>query len=156
MLTLVATSVLCVLALIGAYLDFLYRRLPNWLCLATFCAGIAAGFAAHGAMWVGLGLVHAAIALLVCMALFAAGMIGGGDAKFYAAVAAWLPVTFGLSLLIAVSLSGLLALIIWFPTRRRMAAVMGSGPQAAEFRKVPYGIAISLGGVIAYVLAAGG
>lgn len=150
-LTIATMLVLGALAATGAWLDFRYRQLPNWLCLATFCGAVAAGFLLHDAAWVGMGLLHALLALAIGMVLFAAQMIGGGDAKFYAAVAAWVPLKFGLSLLAAVSLAGLVLLAIWFPVRRRVANLVGDVARKEEFKKVPYGVAISAGGVIAFL-----
>jgi prepilin peptidase CpaA len=153
---LAAALVLGALAAAGAYLDLRYRRLPNWLCAAALFAGIGAGLAVHDGAWVGMALLHALVALLVGMALFAGRVIGAGDAKFYAAIAAWLPLEHGLVLLSAVSLSGLAVLAAWFPARRRVASAIGSAANADDFKKVPYGIAIALGGLIAYLVTSSG
>ena len=87
---------LTVLLAIGAYTDVTARRLPNWLSLALLVTGLA--FAATQGGWSAVGWhgAHAGIALLVGMALFATGGIGGGDAKFYTGLAAWFALTDGM------------------------------------------------------------
>jgi prepilin peptidase CpaA len=151
-LALVVLGVQCVIA---SYLDFRYRKLPNLLCLTVFCSGMAAGWIMHDLNWVGLSLAHAVIALVVGIALFAASVIGGGDAKFYAAVAAWLPLAYGMPMLFAVGICGLLLALAWFPLRNRIAAMASDPAMAKEFRKVPFGLAIAAGGFLTYLVSTG-
>ncbi len=140
---------------IASWLDFRYRTLPNILCLAVLCSGLLAGAVMHDLAWVGMSALHALAALVVGAALFAVRFIGGGDAKFYAAIAAWVPFDQGLVLLMMVSLSGLVLLLFWFPMRRRIAAMAPDTTLETEFRKVPYGIAIAAGGFLAFSLSSG-
>lgn len=146
MTELVGPILLMVLAAIGSWLDVAYRRLPNWLCLATWISGIAVLALTSGSPVVWWGLAHSVIALVVGMVLFRMGWIGGGDAKFYAACAAWFPLQQGLTLLMTVSAAGLLLVAGWIIMRRAR-----SGTQAArgDFAKVPYGLAIALGAIAA-------
>lgn len=150
-----AALVLGVLCGVGAWYDFRHRMLPNWLCAAVLVSGLVFGSALQGGAWMGLSLVHAMAALLVGMVLFAARFIGGGDAKYYAAMAAWLPVQYGLLLLGLVSLAGILVIAFWFPARGRIARMAPDEASVKEFKKVPYGIAISLGTWLAYLSASG-
>jgi prepilin peptidase CpaA len=135
----------------GAYFDLRYRRLPNWLCAVAFVSGLV--FVAATAGWVAtaMALVHAALALLVGAGLFALGGIGAGDAKYYAGLAAWFALRDGALLLTAVSLVGLILIVGWLAwrmsTRRR-----GATPPSHPFDKLPYGIAVSVGAVAAFVL----
>ena len=82
-------GVLAALSTIGALIDVLKRKLPNYLSLAIAIAGLGFAFAAAG--WVGLGLhfAHVVVAFLLGYGLFAGGMFGAGDGKFYAGVAAF-------------------------------------------------------------------
>lgn len=149
-------SVLALLAGTGAYLDWRYRRLPNALCLATFAGGIGFAFLLHDLSWVATATLHAVLALLVGMALFSRGWVGGGDAKFYAALAAWFPLSAGWLLILSVALAGFLLLLIWYPLRRRFAPGTGGGAVQPDFLKLPYGAAIGLGALAAtLVLNAG-
>lgn len=141
-------AVLAAIAVTGSYLDLRTRRLPNWLCLAGLIAGLAFGLAAGGLTAAAIALLHALIALIVGAGLFALGGIGGGDAKFYAGLAAWFPLQAGLGLLVSVSLTGLLLLVAWLPYRQRMMRADGGMAKDSDFRKLPYGVAIAVGALV--------
>lgn len=147
-----ALAVMAALGAIGVWLDVRDRRLPNWLCLAVLIAGLAAGFALHDASWAGSSALHTLAALVVGMGLFALGVIGGGDAKFYAAMASWFPLPAAIPLLGMVSAIGLVLLLGWLAWRRmrRSEAPATSG----DFAKFPYGVAISAGALAAFALPA--
>jgi prepilin peptidase CpaA len=85
------------------------------------------------------------LALLAGMALFRFGWIGGGDAKFYAACAAWFPLASALYLLGAVSLAGLAVISLWFGWRQLTRARQRK--PAGAFAMVPYGLAVAIGAV---------
>ena len=147
----VATSLFALFALAGAWLDVASRRLPNWLCLATTLAGLAAAFAQGGAEALPSPALHAVLALLAGMALFRIGWIGGGDAKFYAACAAWFPLASGFYLVGAVSLAGLVVITLWFGWRQLTHARTRKDGEA--FSMVPYGLAVAIGAVALKVWA---
>lgn len=144
---------LVLLAGIGAWLDWRTRRLPNWLCGATFLAGLGVAVITVGLAAAALQVWHAALALLVGMALFAPGLIGGGDAKFYAAVAVWFPLAEGFRLLFLVALAGLvLTVALWgMVWRRHGRAGAGADPPVPP-RTVPYGVAIAAGALAGLVV----
>lgn len=141
---------LAALALTGLYAawsDLHHRRLPNWFCLLVAGAGLAWVLALGGVGGAGSALLHGALALAVGAALFMLGGLGGGDAKYYAAVACWFPLASGLQLLMAVSLAGLVLALGWLTMqrlRRRPA-----DPASPDFALVPFGIAIAAGAVFA-------
>ena len=137
---------LTVLLAIGAYTDVTARRLPNWLSLALLVSGLV--FATTQGGWSGLGwhAAHAAIALLVGMALFATGGIGGGDAKFYTGLAAWFALADGLDLLLWVSIAGIVLILGWIVLKR--TGMSGREKPEGDFAKFPYGLAIAVGGMI--------
>src|SRR5581483_2281125 len=127
--------------LVSAALDIRARRLPNLLNLA-----VALGFLPWAwAMTLGWDQVgiHVAVGIAVLgigFALFAAGVIGGGDAKLGAAVALWIGLSFDLlRFFVVMSLAGgvlaVLALIWQAKTRQRLA------------RALPYGVAIAAAGL---------
>lgn len=130
----------------GAWLDLTRRLLPNLLCLAVALGGAMAMLLAGGWAMLGSSALHMLLALAGGMALFAGRMIGGGDAKFYAATALWFPLDGAIRFLLAVSLSGALLLIGW-AIYRIFARQRGQG----DFAKLPYGVAIALGAVAARI-----
>jgi prepilin peptidase CpaA len=135
---------------LGAILDIRDRRLPNWLCALLALCAIGGLVVLQGVSAVPQSLLHAAIALLVGMLLFRAGMIGAGDAKFYSAAAAGLPLAKALPFLGWTSVVGLvllLAMVAWRvvrPAERKGSLLNGWS--------VPYGVAIA--GGFALTLAA--
>lgn len=145
-------AVLAAIGGAGAYLDIRTRRLPNWLCLIGLLAGAGFSLIAGGWTLAVMALLHALVALLVGMGMFAMRWIGGGDAKFYAAMAAWFPLQAGLGLLVTVSLTGLLLLIAWLPYRRRLMRADGGLAKDSDFRKLPYGVAIAGGAMVFYLM----
>lgn len=151
-----ALVLLAPIALLGSWLDVTQRRLPNWLCLVALAAGLAVSWLSGG--WTGLvfALAHAAVALLAGMALFAGKAIGGGDAKFYAALASWFPIQQGLFLLVSVALAGLILAIATLMRRRKPRKPAGGliGPDDDDFRKVPYGVAIAAGALLSRAMLA--
>lgn len=123
------------------------RRLPNWLALALLATGLGYALATADTLGAaGLHAAHAAIALLVGMGLFALGVVGGGDAKFYAGMAAWFPLSRGTDLLIWVAVLGGVFAILWLVFRR----IRPRNGDAADdvFTKFPYGVAIAAGGMV--------
>ena len=141
---------LTLLMLVGAYLDTKYRRLPNWLAGVLLVYGIAHGVATDSLGDLPWYIAHTIAALVVGMGLFAIGMVGGGDAKFYAGTATYFILWDALSLLLAVSLAGIVLVLVWFASRRiRRTTVSSSNPDMAKF---PYGIAIAAGAICAAFL----
>lgn len=128
---------------LGAILDIWNRILPNWLCAALAIAA-AGGLALADGRGAILGaLLHAAIALIVGMALFRFRVIGGGDAKFYAAAACAIPLREALHFLGWTSAAGLALLIVMIIGRRLLPSTRGT--PILRGWDVPYGVAIFVG-----------
>jgi prepilin peptidase CpaA len=87
------------------------------------------------AIQLGLGLG----VLILFAALFAAGMMGGGDVKMLAAIALWLPAGALLSLLMIMALLGGVVTIVTV-IHHRMTRRIGQV-------EIPYGVAIALAGL---------
>ena len=94
-------------------------------------------------------LLHAFIALVIGIGLFALRVIGGGDAKYYAANAIWFGMDSALRLLVSVSLAGLVVLIIW-ALWRRLHGLRAFSRGHDDTSKLPYGAAIAIGSVAAW------
>ena len=137
---------LSLLLAFGAFNDIRERRLPNWLALALLIFGLAFAFVTGGPTALGWHAAHAVIALLVGMALFATGAIGGGDAKVYAGMAAFFPLAAGISLLLYVTLSGGGLVILWLLVRK----ILGKSKKDRDsiYAKFPYGVALASGGIL--------
>lgn len=92
----------------------------------------------------GSAIVATAV-LLVCVGLFAANLMGGGDVKLMAATALWAGTNEGLEFILLTTFAGgvlSLAIMAWL----RLGAYTGR-TITAESRRVPYGLAISFGGL---------
>ena len=140
-------AVLAVFAAIAAWTDVTQRRIPNWLCLACLVAGLALAAWTGGMSALGWHAAHAVIALLIGMALFAIKAIGGGDGKFYPAVASFFPLQQGLLLGAAIGIAGgvlLILFIVWKRTAGRKMDASGNRNMA----KLPYGVAIGAGALV--------
>lgn len=144
-------ALLAVMVTYASWTDVRQRRIPNWVSAVTLVAGLAAAFAVGGLEQMGWSAAHFAVALVAGMILTAFRWIGAGDAKFYAAIAAWLPIQLGLWLVVSVALAGLLLVAgVWMKRRGRIAR---TSAEQSDFDKLPYGIAIGLGGLLAVALA---
>jgi len=132
----------------AALIDVTARRIPNALNLIVAISGVAAVLVfAPGEGW--SHALHFLIALAIGAGLFAIRVIGGGDAKLYAAVALWFPLQLAIPLGAAISLAGVVLLLIYWAvkvfsstsgenSRRKIAAHTG----------LPYGAAIAVGTIL--------
>jgi len=143
-LTTLLLGVCLLLAAAGAASDVKGRRIPNWVCLLLAAAALGLAWAVAGQSGLLWGVAHAAVALAIGVALFAGGIVGGGDAKFYSAAALAVPLQSGLTLLGWTSAAGLVLLVVIVVGNRLFARVRKS---IKELRKmeVPYGVAIAAG-----------
>lgn len=142
--------VLSALLLLAAWIDFRERRLPNWLAGLILSVGIVGTIMTMGFAALGWTMLHAVIALVIGFALFALGVIGGGDAKTYAALAASFPLGKALSLLAFTSVAMFAIAVPWIIAariRRRRMKSTGQEISETDFAKIPLGIAIAAGGL---------
>ena len=103
---------------------------------------------------IGRSLAVAGAVLLVCFALFAAGLIGGGDAKLATVTTLWLGADHAVTFFVLLSLlGGVLAAVVHvcrrWPLPERLAktawiARLRGQPRGVE---LPYGVAITLAGL---------
>ena len=133
--------------LYAVWSDARYRRLSNTLVAVTALGGLGLTIAAGGVAAPGSNLLHGAVALLFGLPLFAWRLMGGGDVKYYAAVATWFPLDQGFRLLAFVSLSGMLLAAGWLVWRWTFGGPARS-PETPQADKVPFGIAIVCGGLL--------
>ncbi|MCD7058869.1 A24 family peptidase [Pelagibacterium xiamenense] len=155
-MTFVATFVFPAFMLAAAISDLLTMRIPNWMVLA-----LAAAFPVIG-LAIGLPLetmlVHCLVAtgfLVVAFGMFAAGWIGGGDAKLSAATALWLGLGAWLPyLLYSAVAGGVLTITMLILRRFALPPSLAGVPWVARLHDrvtgIPYGIALAIGGLLAY------
>ena len=154
MTAILALLVLPFLLALAAGFDLASYTIPNRLSLAIVAVFIA--FAAisglPGAAW-GAHLAAGLVALAAGFALFAAGWIGGGDAKLFAATALWFG--FGDLLyyaLIAAVLGGGLTLALLMMRRIPLPGALIRQSWIARLHDdksgVPYGVALAAGALV--------
>jgi prepilin peptidase CpaA len=104
---------------------------------------------------IGMHFAGAAIVFSACFALFALNVMGGGDAKLLAASALWFGFDPSLTaFLLYVSFLGGAVTILILMLRSRSDTIMAMGlplPNSLLIaKKIPYGIAIAVGGFLAF------
>lgn len=145
------------LLIVAALKDATSFTIPNWISLAAvaafFPAALAAGVSLES---VGLSLAVGAAALVAGMGMFAAGWIGGGDAKLFAAAGLWLgwPAVSPFLLVTALA-GGAMAVILLNLRGDWLRARLPAGPAWVERLRqpgenVPYGVAIAIGALFAF------
>jgi prepilin peptidase CpaA len=150
------------LALIAGWTDWRSRRIPNWLTVPGFLAGVSANLLASG--WAGLktSLLGAGLGLILLLPFVFLRSLGAGDWKLAGALGAIVGWEVLANLLMgSVLVAGIMALMLVIYKRRfketlrnigrlltsmltfRMpgAEVSLDNPQSL---KVPYGVALSL------------
>ena len=140
----------------AAFSDMLTMTIPNRLSiilLAAFC--VLAPFTGLSLQGFLMHLGGGALVFVVCFALFALGIMGGGDAKILTASAVWFGFDQSLaSYIIYVSFfGGVLSLLILL-MRSQHNLIMAYGIPVPHTmlhkKKIPYGIAIGAAAFMAY------
>jgi prepilin peptidase CpaA len=128
----------------AAVSDVRTRRIPNWTVLTVI--GLFVPWAAlHWGPWAAWALAAGLIALVVGVGLYAAKIVGAGDAKLFAAVALF--VGFGdlMALGLATALAGGLVAAGSLASRPKRAMSMFILGGKGDFGPgIPYGVAIAL------------
>ena len=146
-----------VLLLRLSFEDLRHRRLPNRLVAGygLLCPLALLVSGAPMVQWLQHGIVAVA-GFLVLLALFSARALGGGDVKLGTAVLAWAGVQDLMSVLLVISIVGLvlalLGLLLNAPCLRRgsVAGLLRGARRALLVRRgVPYGVALAAGGLAA-------
>lgn len=141
---------------LAAFSDLFTMTIPNRvsaILLAAFV--IVAPFAGLGIQDILMNFGAAMIVFTFCFALFALNIMGGGDAKLLTACAVWFGFDHSLFTFLAyVSLFGGALTLVVLMLRKQENALLASGLPLPHLlftaKKIPYGIAIGLGGFVAY------
>lgn len=119
-------ATLLALVLIAAAFDVRYRRIPNWLVLTGFLAGLSLSFVFLRAPGLKDSLLGASLAFAVYFPLFALRAMGAGDLKLMVAVASFTgPLNWLFLFLITALLGGALAVILLL-YRGKLARTLGN------------------------------
>ncbi|MCE9523440.1 MAG: prepilin peptidase [Alphaproteobacteria bacterium] len=140
----------------AAAYDATTLTIPNWISLLLFAVFPVLAFSS-GMGWAESG-VHLAIglaALAIGIALFAANLIGGGDAKLFAAVCLYMGSASVASFVFAVALAG--GLLACAVLAIRSVALTGITTRFSWLHRlstsgtgIPYGVAIAAGGLFVF------
>ncbi|MDZ7619430.1 MAG: A24 family peptidase [Patescibacteria group bacterium] len=119
---------------VAAVSDLRTRRLPNWLTVPAFAAGLVAHSVMNGFAGLGFALLGFATGFGILLVLWLIGGGGGGDVKLMGALGAWL----GSSLIVFVFVtSGVLTLVATIAIL--LAGMMGHGYSYVHRRYVRRG-----------------
>lgn len=117
----IATTAICLLAILATGSDIAFGRIFNWLTLPMGAAAIAYAGYAHGMPGVGSSLLGVLAGLLLYGWMFALRVLGGGDVKLLMALGAWGGAHYAFDVaLLGVMLGGVMALI-WLTVRGKIA-----------------------------------
>lgn len=140
----------------AAISDLLTMTIPNRVSLILIISfAVLAPLSGLALPAIGMHALGAAIVFGICFAMFALNVMGGGDAKLLSAAAIW----FGydpalLSFLTHVGLVGGLVTLAILSIRAQANTILAIGlpvPNSLLIaKKIPYGIAIAIGGFLAF------
>lgn len=145
-----------VLITVAAIGDFLTMKIPNWLNglvgVTFFGAALYVGMPLEQIGW---HVAAGAIVLVAGFGLFAAGYIGGGDAKLLAVAAMWLGMGQLIEFLLIMSFAGgVLAIVMKFWWWIRLETELRGFDRLKSTVKssvdLPYGVAIAVGALFAF------
>ncbi|MEM8771965.1 MAG: prepilin peptidase [Pseudomonadota bacterium] len=142
--------------LVAAANDIYEFKIPNWISIILVAAYPAAGLAVGSAPQIILeGLLIGAGSLAVGFALFAGRIVGGGDAKLFAAISPWIGAgAFGYFLFYT-ALAGLFLAIVMSGFRKLpILPIYARAPWLIELhgrqKDLPYAVALAAGGLISF------
>ena len=138
---------------IAAISDLLTMTIPNRVSLALAVSFLVLA-PVFGFSFAEIGM-HFAGAGIVFFALFALNVMGGGDAKLLAAAALWFGFDSSLmEFLVYVAFIGGVVTVLIVLLRSQSSIIMAIGlpvPNSLMVaKKIPYGIAIAIGGILAF------
>lgn len=155
----IVAAILVILPLclaIAAFSDLFTMTIPNRTSVILIAAFLVlAPFAGVPPPVIGMHLAGALCVLVVCFALFAMNIMGGGDAKLLAATSLWFGLNASLfEFLVYVGVIGGVATLLILMIRAQANVILAVGlpiPSSILLaKKIPYGIAIAIGGFMAF------
>ena len=167
--TLVQITLLIPLAIIIAYYDVRYRRIPNPFVLATLISGIAINAIFGGLAGIWASFAGCALGFVLMFMLHLFGAMGAGDVKLFAAIGAVTGAHLILPTFVVVILTGgVLAIVsiiragVVMTTMQRVLQILVGllpGWEMPRFavpsdrrHTIPYGVAITIGSIISIAI----
>jgi prepilin peptidase CpaA len=139
----ITLSLYLIFLLAASISDVRSYRLPNWLMGAGFVVGVSLSSFFGGVGGLQLSLLGALAGLLPFFILFALRLWGAGDAKFMGAIGSFIgPEGILFALFYGAIAGGVLSGVLW---------VTAKPSEDRKKKKVPYGVALATGGVIAWL-----
>ena len=141
---------------LAAIIDLATLTVPNRLVLGLAALFLlVAPLAGLGLTDIGLHVALSLAALALSFVLFSLGLVGGGDAKLFAATCLWLgPVAIVPYAIHVTLIGGGLALLLLFWRGLSLPAMLASERWLVRLHSpeegVPYGIALAAAGLLAY------
>jgi prepilin peptidase CpaA len=141
---------------VAAFSDLFTMTIPNRVSLILIASFvIVAPLLGMSLPVIGMHFAGAAVVFAVCFALFALNIMGGGDAKLLTAAALWFGYDQSLmTFLVYVAYIGGLVTIAILILRSQRQTINAMGLPIPDSlliaKKIPYGIAIGIGGFLAY------
>ena len=155
----IAAAIFVILPLclaMAAFSDLFTMTIPNRVSLILIVSFLVlAPLSGVGWEMIGLHLAAATIIFCACFALFAFNVMGGGDAKLLSATALWFGLNESLTfLMVDVAVIGGLITLLILLVRAQSNTILAIGlpvPNSVLLaKKIPYGIAIAIGGFMAF------
>jgi prepilin peptidase CpaA len=159
MISILLVAILPAILIAAAFFDLTTFTIPNMLPAAMFVLFaafmLAVALAGHGLNWSDTWphLLAGAVGLVAGMALFAAGWVGGGDAKLFAMACLWLgwDSMFEYTL-VASLLGGMLTIALLMLRRLPLPALLAAQPWLVRLADrnsgVPYGVALAIAALV--------
>lgn len=141
---------------VAALSDLLTMTIPNRVSLILIASFlVVAPLLGLSLPVIGMHFAGAAIVFAICFALFALNVMGGGDAKLLSAAALWFGYDQSLLFFMTyVAYIGGVVTILILILRSQSQTILAMGlplPNSLlHAKKIPYGIAIGIGGFLAY------
>ncbi len=140
----------------AAFNDLFTMTIPNRvsaILLGSFL--VISPFTGMDWQTIGISLFAGLVVFTACFAMFALNVMGGGDAKLLTASAVWFGFNISLAaFMVSVAVIGGLLTIAILLLRSRSQEIMASGLPIPDSllvaKKVPYGIAIAIAGLLTY------
>ena len=156
MLAYLTISVFPAALLVAAANDIYEFKIPNWISITLILAFPVAGLAVGASPRIILeGLVIGAGALAVGFALFAGRIVGGGDAKLFAAITPWIGAGALGPFLLYTAIGGLvLAMVMGAFRTLPILPIYARAPWLIELhsrsKDLPYAVALGAGGLLSF------